>query len=71
MGAGIVQLAAGSGYTVVACDGSAEALEKAQVHVREGLARFAERGVVSDPEAAYDRIQWTTSPEDLAERRLS
>ncbi len=67
MGAGIVQLAAGSGYRVVACDGSAEALEKAQVYVREGLARFAERGIIPDPEAAYDRIQWTTSLEDFGE----
>lgn len=65
MGAGIVQLAAGSGYRVVACDGSAEALEKAQIYVREGLARFAERGIVSDPEAAYDRVEWTTNLEDL------
>jgi 3-hydroxybutyryl-CoA dehydrogenase len=65
MGAGIVQLAAGAGYAVVACDGSVEALEKAQVYVREGLDCFAERGVVPDPEAAYDRIQWTTSMEEL------
>lgn len=67
MGAGIVQLAAQSGYWVIACDSSVEALERAQVYVREGLDRFAERGVVSDPEAAYDRIQWTTNMEDLSE----
>ena len=67
MGAGIVQLAAGAGYRVVACDGSVEALEKAQVYVREGMARFAERGIISDPEAAYDRIRWTTNLEDLGE----
>lgn len=66
MGAGIVQLAAGSGYAVVACDGSVEALEKAQVYVREGLNRFAVRGVISDPEAAYDRIKWTTDLQDFA-----
>ena len=67
MGAGIVQLAAQSGYRVVACDGSVEALEKAQVYVREGLARFAERNIISDPEAAYDRVRWTTNLEDLGE----
>lgn len=66
MGAGIVQLAAGSGYAVVACDGSVEALEKAQVYVREGLNRFAVRGVISDPEAVYDRIKWTTDLQDFA-----
>ena len=67
MGAGIVQLAAQAGYTVVSCDMSVEALEKAQVYVREGLARFAEKGFISDPETAYDNIRWTTNLEDLAE----
>jgi len=42
MGAAIVQLAAQSGHYVIACDTSVEALEKAQIYVREGLARFAE-----------------------------
>ncbi len=67
MGAGIVQLVAGSGYRVIACDSSVSALEKAQIYVREGLDRFAERDVISDPEAAYDRIRWTTNTEDLGE----
>jgi 3-hydroxybutyryl-CoA dehydrogenase len=69
MGAGIVQLAAQSGYRVVACDASVEALERAQVYVREGLSRFAEKGAFSEDEAAsyYDRIDWTTRIEDLGE----
>jgi 3-hydroxybutyryl-CoA dehydrogenase len=69
MGAGIVQLAAQSGYTVVACDASVEALEKAQVYVREGLSRLADRGAFSEEEtdAHYDRIHWTTNQEDLGE----
>ena len=67
MGAGIVQLAAQSGYRVVACDGSVEALEKAQIYVREGPERFAGQGVISDPEAVYDRVRWTTNLEDLGE----
>ena len=69
MGAGIVQLAAQSGHTVVACDASVEALEKAQVYVHEGLSRFAGKGAFSESEAAahYDRIHWTTNPEDLGE----
>lgn len=66
MGAGIVQLAAQAGYAVVACERSVEALEKAQVYVREDLYRFAEKGAIPDPEAAYDRIRWTSSLEDLA-----
>jgi len=69
MGAGIVQLAAQSGNNVTACDTSVEALEKAQVSVREGLARFAEKGAFSEDEASshYDRIHWTTNAQDLAE----
>jgi len=69
MGAGIVQLAAQSGYRVVDCDASVEALERAQIYVREGLSRFAGKGAFSEDEAAshYDRIHWTTRPEDFAE----
>ena len=69
MGAGIVQLTAQSGHNVTACDTSVEALEKAQVYVREGLTRLAEKDAFSDKEATahYDRIHWTTNPEDLAE----
>jgi len=69
MGAGIVQLAAQSGYTVVACDASVDALEKAQIYVREGLSRFAGKGAFSETDATshYDRIHWTTNPDDLGE----
>ena len=69
MGAGIVQLAVQSSYRVVACDASIEALERAQVYVREGLSRFADKGAFSEEEAAshYDRIDWTTKMEDLGE----
>ena len=60
MGGGIVQLAAQTGHSVVACDQSVEALEKAQRYVREGLSRFAARGVFPAEEADehYDRIHW-------------
>jgi 3-hydroxybutyryl-CoA dehydrogenase len=67
MGAGIVQLAAQSGHEVVACDASVEALEKAQLYVRDGMERFVQRGAFSEEESAahYDRIHWTTNPDDL------
>ena len=69
MGAGIVQLAAQSGYEVVACDSSVEALERAQLYVREGMQRFARRGAFSEAEADahYDRISWTVNVEDFGE----
>ena len=69
MGAGIVQLAAQSGHRVIACDTSVDALERAQVYVRENLERLAAKGAFPEDEAAsrYDCIHWTTNPQDLAE----
>ena len=68
MGAGIVQLAAQTGHRVVACDLSAEALEKAQLYVRDGLSRSVGRGAFSEEEAEehYERIHWTVNLEDMA-----
>lgn len=67
MGAGIVQLAAQSGHEVIACDASVEALERAQLYVRGGMDRFVQRDAFTEEESAahYDRIHWTTNPEDL------
>ncbi len=69
IGAGIVQVASQAGYRVVACDRSVEALEKAQRCVRDGLARFALKGVVSEGDArnAYDRVRWTVNAQELGE----
>jgi 3-hydroxybutyryl-CoA dehydrogenase len=68
-GAGIVQVAAQAGYDVVACDRSVEALERAQLYVRDGLGRFARKGVITEDEAetAYDRIHWTINAEEMGE----
>ncbi|MDQ4106557.1 MAG: 3-hydroxyacyl-CoA dehydrogenase NAD-binding domain-containing protein, partial [Actinomycetota bacterium] len=68
MGAGIVQVAAQAGYAVVACDPAVEALEKAQLYVRDGLGRSARKGLLSEEEGrlAYDRIRWTTNLEEFA-----
>ncbi len=69
MGADIAQVASEAGYRVVACDRSVEALEKAQLYVRDGLSSFADKGVISEDEAraAYERIHWTVSPGDLSD----
>ena len=69
MGAGIVQVAAQAGCRVVACDLSVEALERAQLYVRDGLGRFVRKDVISDNEAtnAYDRIHWTVNVEEMGE----
>jgi 3-hydroxybutyryl-CoA dehydrogenase len=69
MGAGIVQVAAQSGFTVVACDHAVEALERAQLYVRDGLSRFASKGIFAEreAEAAYDHIHWTVNPGEMSE----
>jgi 3-hydroxybutyryl-CoA dehydrogenase len=69
MGAGIVQVASQAGYRVVACDCSVEALERAQLYVRDGLTGFARKGVITEGEAgaAYDRIHWTVNAEEMSE----
>ena len=68
MGAGIVQLAAQTGHRVVACDLSVEALEKAQLYIRDGLSRFVGRNAFSEEEAEehYDCIRWTVNLDDMA-----
>ncbi len=65
MGAGIVQLAAQSGYRVPACDAPVETLRRAQVCVDDGPSRVDQRGTFPENEASshYDRIHWTTNPE--------
>ena len=67
MGTGIVQLAASTGHRVTACDANVESLEKAQVYVREGLARLTQKGALSEDEAnaSYDRVSWTTNVDDF------
>lgn len=69
MGAGIVQVACQAGYRVVACDHSVEALERAQLYVRDGLERFVDKEVIPEDDArsAYKRIHWTINAEELSE----
>ena len=67
MGAGIVQLAAQSGYAVIACDSSVDALESAQLYVRRGMESFVGRGAFSEEEAEahYGRMHWSAHGEEL------
>jgi hypothetical protein len=46
---------------VIACDRAVAAIEKAQLYVRDGLARFARKVVISESDArsAYDRVRTT------------
>jgi 3-hydroxybutyryl-CoA dehydrogenase len=67
IGAGITRLTSQVGYRVIACDRSVAALEKAQLYVRDGLARFARKGVISESDArsAYECVRWTVNAEEL------
>ena len=63
MSAGIVQVACRAGYRVVACDRSVEALGWAHLYVRDGLGRFAPKGVIleGDAQSASPRVHWTVN----------
>jgi 3-hydroxybutyryl-CoA dehydrogenase len=58
-----------SGYDVVACDRSVEALERAQLYVRDGIGRFARKGVITEDEAgtAYNSIHLAVNAEEMGE----
>ncbi len=68
MGAVITQLATQTRHRVFACDLSAEALERDQLYVRDGLVRFARRSAFSEPAAEehYGRIHWTVDMQEIA-----
>ncbi len=72
MGAGIAQVAARSGYSVVLCDVAQPALDRAMAAIREGFSRLVAKGSWSEAEAeaAADRIVTTTDLEELAEATL-
>ncbi len=68
MGAGIIEVAAKAGVTVVARDISPEAVEAGQRRVEGSMAKAVERGKLEEParDAAVALIAWTTELADLA-----
>ncbi|MFO1518994.1 MAG: 3-hydroxybutyryl-CoA dehydrogenase [bacterium] len=68
MGAGIVQVAALSGFEVLACDQSAQHNEKASAGIKKQLAKLVEKGKLdaAAQSAAEGKIKWTTSLNDFA-----
>ncbi len=69
MGHGIVQVAAQSGYDVVACEVSPERLESGLGKINKQLSRAVEKGKVeqADADAALARINGTVEYQDLAD----
>ncbi|MDG1411165.1 MAG: 3-hydroxybutyryl-CoA dehydrogenase [Acidimicrobiales bacterium] len=68
MGAGIIEVAAKAGVTVVARDISPEAVEAGQGRVESSMAKAVERGKLDEAarDAAIAKITWTTDLADLA-----
>ena len=72
MGSGIAQVAAQAGYEVVLLDVSQEALERGLGAIRRSLAKFLEKGRITEEalEAALGRIRTTLDLEALGEADL-
>lgn len=68
MGAGIIEVAAKAGVTVVARDISPEAVEAGQSRVESSMTKAVERGKLDEAarDAAVAKITWTTDLADLA-----
>lgn len=72
MGAGIALVAAASGWEVLLFDVKKEALQAAQLKIREGLGRGVDKGTLpaDQVEPAFKRVHLTERLEDLAEAQL-
>ncbi len=72
MGAGIAQVAAQAGYDVILVDLKEEFVERGLAGIEKSLAKFVEKGKLSqgDADAARGRIATSTSNEDLADCHL-
>jgi 3-hydroxybutyryl-CoA dehydrogenase len=72
MGSGIAQVAAQAGYEVLLLDVSQEALERGLGAIRRSLAKFLEKGRITEEalEAALGRIRTTLDLEALGEADL-
>ena len=72
MGAGIAQIAAQAGHSVIVLDRDEAALERGRASINKGIKALLKRGKLSeaDAEAMAARIQWTLDPGGLASAKL-
>ena len=72
MGAGIAEIMARNGITVIGVEVDAAGVARGQGHLRTSVARAVKRGKLTDDEAEalHGRITYTTSLEDLASAEL-
>ncbi|HEV2878740.1 MAG TPA: 3-hydroxybutyryl-CoA dehydrogenase [Candidatus Eremiobacteraceae bacterium] len=67
MGSGIAQVAATAGYDVVVFEVDTEALERGLARIQQSLAKFVEKGMLSeaDRDATLQRLKTTTNLDEL------
>jgi 3-hydroxybutyryl-CoA dehydrogenase len=72
MGAGIAEVAAKAGSSVLVREVNAELAERAQARISGSLSKAVERGKLSeaDRDATLERLDYTTELGDLADRHL-
>jgi 3-hydroxybutyryl-CoA dehydrogenase len=72
MGAGIAEVAAKAGSSVLVREVNAELAEKAQARIAGSLSKAVERGKLSeaDRDATLSRLDYTTELADMADREL-
>ena len=72
MGSGIAEVAANAGFDVRVREVNEEALEAGKKRIRKSMDRAVEKGKVTpeDRDAAWDRLSFTTSVDELADRDL-
>ncbi len=66
MGAGIAQVAAVAGHSVVVYDNNAAALDKAAANLKATLMKLQEKGKLTDAEAIIKRMSFTADLQGLA-----
>ncbi len=70
MGAGIAQVAAMAGHTVVVYDNNAGALGKAQANLKATLSKLQEKGKLQNAEELFQKFSFTNNLNDLADCSL-
>jgi 3-hydroxybutyryl-CoA dehydrogenase len=72
MGAGIVEVFARNGFTVVGVERNDESLERGRQHLEHSTGRAVARGKLTEEEqrAIFDRITFSTALKDLADADL-
>lgn len=70
MGAGIAQVAAVAGHTVVLYDTNHAALEKARANLQETIRKLKEKGKITNGQEILDRFTYATELSDFASCEL-